>query len=52
MSIDLERQTCNPKRSFKEDCKSTCASLVEINSDDTVILVHATAKKYFKRSFA
>ncbi|THY14037.1 hypothetical protein D6D02_04461 [Aureobasidium pullulans] len=46
MSIDIEESSVNHARELKETAKDLCASLVEINSDNTVVLVHTTAKQY------
>lgn len=45
MSIDIEESSVNHARELKETAKDLCASLVEINSDNTVVLVHTTAKQ-------
>lgn len=44
VTIDLEEGVLIVKNRFLEDCKDLCASLVELASDGTVTLVHATTK--------
>ena len=44
IAVDLESGSLSPKRQFQEDGKDLCASLVEINPDQSVTLVHSTAK--------
>lgn len=39
-SVDLD------KRCFRVDSKELCGALVELHIDDTVKLVHHTAKRY------
>ncbi|PVH98773.1 hypothetical protein DM02DRAFT_673149 [Periconia macrospinosa] len=47
VSIDLDEQTVDWKDGrFPVDSKDLCGSLVEIHSDDTVNLVHHTARRY------
>lgn len=46
VSLDLDEGVFSPDLKFQDDCKDLCASLVERNSDDSVTLVHSTAKKY------
>ncbi|EXJ84579.1 hypothetical protein A1O3_05249 [Capronia epimyces CBS 606.96] len=41
--IDIER------RRYTQEFKEICGSLVEVNSDESVVLVHATAKQFLAR---
>lgn len=46
VSIDLDEQTLNWEQGrFRVDSKDLCGSLVEVQTDDTVSLVHHTAKR-------
>jgi hypothetical protein len=46
VSIDLENQSVNfEERKYRESSKDICASLVEIRSDDSIELVHSTARE-------
>jgi hypothetical protein len=46
VSIDLENQSVNyEERMHRVSPKVLCASLVEIRSDDSVELVHSTARE-------
>ena len=42
----MENGIVSPKQQFREDCKDLCASLVEIDSDQEVTLVHSTTKMW------
>lgn len=44
VAVDIEEGEFSARHKFREDCKDLCASLVEISSDQTVTLVHATTK--------
>ncbi|KAH7065669.1 hypothetical protein BKA63DRAFT_571819 [Paraphoma chrysanthemicola] len=46
VSLDLEQGTLCHDLRFEDDCKELCASLVSRASDDSVTLVHSTAKRY------
>ncbi|KAF2800244.1 hypothetical protein K505DRAFT_229183, partial [Melanomma pulvis-pyrius CBS 109.77] len=46
VSVDFEDGIISPDLHFRDDCKSICASLVEISSDGSVVLVHSTARRY------
>jgi hypothetical protein len=46
-SLDLDSRDCKfPERSFRVDAKDLCGSLVEVQANDTVELVHPTARVY------
>lgn len=45
VSIDFDDGTMSSDLRFQEGCKDLCASLVERRSDDSVALVHSTAKR-------
>lgn len=45
VSIDWEAKTVDYKGKLSDDPKDLCASLVERRSDDSMELVHTTAKK-------
>jgi hypothetical protein len=46
VSIDLENQSVDYKgRMHRVNSKDLCASLVEIRSDDSIELVHSTARE-------
>ncbi|KAK5215941.1 hypothetical protein LTR47_009475 [Exophiala xenobiotica] len=49
VSVDLENGVLSVKHQFQEDCKDLCASLVEIDSTQTVTLVHSTTRGYLIR---
>ncbi|KAF2726766.1 hypothetical protein EJ04DRAFT_452711 [Polyplosphaeria fusca] len=42
VSIDLEDGTISSDLQFRGDCKDICASLVDIDTDGSVVLVHST----------
>ncbi|KAH0563509.1 hypothetical protein GP486_001930 [Trichoglossum hirsutum] len=51
VSIDLKNQSVNfEERMHCVNAKDLCASLVEIRSDDSIELVHPTAREYLIRS--
>jgi hypothetical protein len=46
VSVDLENQSVNfDERMHCVNSKDLCASLVEIRSDDSIVLVHSTARE-------
>jgi hypothetical protein len=45
ISINLEKGILDPDLKLKENPKELCGSLVEITSDDTIVLVHPTARR-------
>jgi hypothetical protein len=51
VSLDLDEGIFSPDLRFQDDCKDLCASLVERSTDDSVTLVHSTARKYGLRPF-
>lgn len=44
VAVDLNQGMISAKHRFREDCKDLCASLMEIGSEQSVTLVHATTK--------
>jgi hypothetical protein len=46
VSVDLENHSVNfEERKYRENSKDICASLVEIRSDNSIELVHSTARE-------
>lgn len=46
LSIDVERKDIDfENRRYTQPFKQICGTLIEVNSDDSVTLVHATAKQ-------
>lgn len=45
VSVDMVRGTMNRDLQLQDDCKDLLASLVERSADDSVNLVHSTAKR-------
>ncbi|KAI2628485.1 hypothetical protein GGR54DRAFT_587349 [Hypoxylon sp. NC1633] len=50
ISLDIENQKVNHDRRLLDSPKDLFASLVEVQSDDTVELIHGTARDYLIRS--